>query len=212
MFRSRQAGRFRTGRPHALCMSWRIKDAIVGAGSGRPRQGKRSHQKALRHADEARDQGIWRELPHGLRKTGKSAVSASSKSTADQARDGTRTQDVNSNHTKWCKASDGLVAGLLTDLKARWHVRGYAGGMGRRVRAHSFAQVTAGQTRRKNAGNGTATTTPWGFTMWMAGGGVKRRPDHRHHRMRSACVPWMSRYHVMGRSRLDPLRCSVSIT
>jgi len=34
---------------------------------------------------------------------------------------------------------------------------------------------------------------PWGFTIWMAGGGVKGGPGHRDYRRRSACAQWTSR-------------------
>src|ERR1700691_4019114 len=39
-------------------------------------------------------------------------------------------QDVNSNHTKWCRASDKPVAGLLADLKSRGVLKEKLGGRG----------------------------------------------------------------------------------
>ena len=38
-----------------------------------------------------------------------------------------------------------------------------------------------GRTPFNEKGNGR-DHNPWGFTMWMAGGGVKGGADHRHHR------------------------------
>jgi uncharacterized protein (DUF1501 family) len=78
-------------------------------------------------------------------------------------------QDVNSNHTKWCRASDKPVAGLLADLKSRGMLEDTLVVWGGEFGRTPFAQITAGQTPEKYGRD----HNPWGFTMWMAGGGVK---------------------------------------
>src|SRR5205809_3129971 len=78
-------------------------------------------------------------------------------------------QDVNNNHTKWCKASDKPVAGLLADLKARGMLKDTLVVWGGEFGRTPFAQISAGQTPEKYGRD----HNPWGFTMWMAGGGVK---------------------------------------
>jgi len=77
-------------------------------------------------------------------------------------------QDVNNNHTKWCKASDKPVAGLLADLKARGMLKDTLVVWGGEFGRTPFAQISAGQTPEKYGRD----HNPWGFTMWMAGGGV----------------------------------------
>ena len=47
------------------------------------------------------------------------------------------------------------------------HAEGHAGGLGRRIRPHSVL-IIAGQSDKYGRDH-----NPWGFTMWMAGGGVK---------------------------------------
>ncbi|PYJ80671.1 MAG: DUF1501 domain-containing protein [Verrucomicrobia bacterium] len=70
--------------------------------------------------------------------------------------------DLEENHSKHCKASDKPIAGLLTDLKARGLLDDtlvvWAGEFGRTP----FNEKGKGRDHN-----------PWGFTMWMAGGGVK---------------------------------------
>jgi hypothetical protein len=78
-------------------------------------------------------------------------------------------QDVNSNHTKWCRASDKPIAGLLTDLKSRGMLKDTLVVWGGEFGRTPFAQ-TNGNTNRDKYGR---DHNPWGFTMWMAGGGVK---------------------------------------
>ena len=74
------------------------------------------------------------------------------------------------NHTKWCKVSDAPIAGLLTDLKARglldetlvvW------GGEFGRTPFTDTNSIGAGSDKYGRDHN------PWGFTMWMAGGGAR---------------------------------------
>ncbi len=70
--------------------------------------------------------------------------------------------DLEGNHSKMCKASDKPIAGLLADLKAH----GLFG---------STLVVWGGEFGRtpfNEKGKGR-DHNPWGFTMWMAGGGVQ---------------------------------------
>ena len=70
--------------------------------------------------------------------------------------------DIEGNHSKMCKSSDKPVAGLLADLKARGLLDDtlviWGGEFGR--------------TPFNEKGDGR-DHNPWGFTMWMAGGGIK---------------------------------------
>ena len=70
---------------------------------------------------------------------------------------------IEANHTRLCKVSDQPIAGLLTDLKS-----------------HGLLDSTLviwggefGRTPFNESGDGR-DHNPWGFTMWMAGGGVKK--------------------------------------
>ncbi len=70
--------------------------------------------------------------------------------------------DIEGNHSKMCKASDLPIAGLLADLKARGLL--------------STTLVVWGGEFGRTPFNDKGTGrdhNPWGFTMWMAGGGVK---------------------------------------
>jgi len=71
-------------------------------------------------------------------------------------------EDMESNHGKWCKVSDKPVAGLLTDLKARGLL-------------DSTLVVWGGEFGRTpfNENGKGRDHNPWGFSMWMAGGGMK---------------------------------------
>ena len=71
-------------------------------------------------------------------------------------------QDMEGNHGKWCKASDKPIAGLLTDLKAR----------GLLDETLVVWGGEFGRTPFNEKGDGR-DHNPWGFTIWMAGGGVK---------------------------------------
>ena len=70
--------------------------------------------------------------------------------------------NMEGNHSKWCRASDKPIAGLMADLKARGMLEDtlviWGGEFGR--------------TPFNEKGNGR-DHNPWGFTMFMAGGGVK---------------------------------------
>src|SRR5262249_47394807 len=70
--------------------------------------------------------------------------------------------NIEGNHSKWCRASDKPIAGLLTDLEARGMLKDtlivWGGEFGR--------------TPFNEKGDGR-DHNPWGFTIFMAGGGVK---------------------------------------
>jgi uncharacterized protein (DUF1501 family) len=71
--------------------------------------------------------------------------------------------DLDKNHGRRCLETDVPIAGLLTDLKARGLL-------------DSTLVVWGGEFGRtpfNEKGNGR-DHNPWGFTMWMAGGGVKQ--------------------------------------
>src|SRR5712692_4073267 len=69
---------------------------------------------------------------------------------------------IESNHSKWCRASDKPIAGLLADLKSRGMLKDTLVVWGGEF----------GRTPFNEAGDGR-DHNPWGFTMWMAGGGAK---------------------------------------
>ena len=72
--------------------------------------------------------------------------------------------DVQANHALHCGETDQPIAALLTDLKRRGSAGRDAGRVGRRVRPH------ADLARRSKGGR---DHSPRGFSMWMAGGGIK---------------------------------------
>ena len=70
--------------------------------------------------------------------------------------------NVEANHSRYCAESDKPIAGLLKDLK-------------RRGLLDSTLVVWAGEfgrTPMSESGNGR-DHNPWGFTVWLAGGGIK---------------------------------------
>ena len=71
--------------------------------------------------------------------------------------------NIEANHSKWCRASDKPIAGLLTDLKARGMLKDTLVVWGGEF----------GRTPFNEAGDGR-DHNPWGFTVWMAGGGEGR--------------------------------------
>jgi hypothetical protein len=77
--------------------------------------------------------------------------------------------DLANNHNQNCKSSDKPVAGLLKDLKARGLLKDTLVVWGGEFGRTPFAQLTAGAGPEKYGRD----HNPWGFTMWMAGGGVK---------------------------------------
>jgi hypothetical protein len=70
--------------------------------------------------------------------------------------------NVEENHSKWCKASDKPIAGLLTDLKARGLLKDTLVVWGGEFGRTPFNEKGLGRDHN-----------PWGFTIWMAGGGIK---------------------------------------
>jgi uncharacterized protein (DUF1501 family) len=70
--------------------------------------------------------------------------------------------DIDSNHEAMCARVDQPIAALLTDLKARGLLKDTLV-----VWCSEF-----GRTPMSQGGKGR-DHNPWGFTMWMAGGGVK---------------------------------------
>ena len=70
--------------------------------------------------------------------------------------------DMEGRHGKWCKISDQPIAGLLTDLKAR----------GLMDETLVVWGGEFGRTPFNEKGDGR-DHNPWGFTIWMAGAGVK---------------------------------------
>jgi hypothetical protein len=75
--------------------------------------------------------------------------------------------NVEANHAKYCRESDRPVAALLRDLESRGLL-------------DSTLVVWGGEfgrTPMSESGNGR-DHNPWGFTMWMAGGGVKAGVVH----------------------------------
>jgi Protein of unknown function (DUF1501) len=71
-------------------------------------------------------------------------------------------ENVETNHSKWCRASDKPIAGLLTDLKARGLLQDTLVVWGGEFGRTPFNERGLGRDHN-----------PWGFTIWMAGGGVK---------------------------------------
>jgi hypothetical protein len=71
-------------------------------------------------------------------------------------------ENVETNHSKWCKASDKPIAGLLTDLKARGMLKDTLVVWGGEFGRTPFNERGLGRDHN-----------PWGFTIWMAGGGAK---------------------------------------
>jgi uncharacterized protein (DUF1501 family) len=74
--------------------------------------------------------------------------------------------DLQSNHTQNCKSADKPVAGLLADLKARGMLKDTVVVWGGEFGRTPFFQGT-------NDDKAGRDHNPWGFTMFMAGGGVK---------------------------------------
>jgi hypothetical protein len=74
--------------------------------------------------------------------------------------------NLEKNHNQNCLASDRPIAGLLTDLKARGLLKDtlviWGGEFGRTPFFQGKMDDSAGRDHN-----------PWGFTIWMAGGGVK---------------------------------------
>jgi hypothetical protein len=70
--------------------------------------------------------------------------------------------DLEENHSKNCAATDVPIAGLLSDLKARGLLESTLVVWGGEFGRTPFNEKGKGRDHN-----------PWGFTIWMAGGGVK---------------------------------------
>jgi hypothetical protein len=70
--------------------------------------------------------------------------------------------NLEENHSKWCHVSDKPIAGLLADLKARGMLKDTLVVWGGEFGRTPFNEKGVGRDHN-----------PWGFTIWMAGGGVK---------------------------------------
>ena len=77
---------------------------------------------------------------------------------------------LEANHEKWCNVSDKPVAALLKDLKSRGLLQEtlvvWGGEFGR-------TPFTDTNSLAQNAGEYGRDHNPWGFTIWMAGGGIR---------------------------------------
>jgi hypothetical protein len=71
-------------------------------------------------------------------------------------------QHIEDNHGKWCRSCDKPIAGLLADLKARGMLQDTLVVWGGEFGRTPFNELSDGRDHN-----------PWGFTMWMAGGGAK---------------------------------------
>lgn len=81
---------------------------------------------------------------------------------ANGSRDWDAHQDIEKNHSAQTKAVDKPIAGLLADLKARGLLESTLV-----VWTSEFGRTSYGQSGTGRDHN------PWGYTQWMAGGGVK---------------------------------------
>ena len=74
------------------------------------------------------------------------------------------------NHTKWCRVSDKPIAALLKDLKTRGLLEEtlvvWGGEFGRTPFSDTNSLVSAPEQYGRDH-------NPWGFTIWMAGGGIR---------------------------------------
>ena len=70
--------------------------------------------------------------------------------------------DIEKNHTKYCRQTDRPIAGLLTDLKARGLLDDTLVIWGGEFGRTPFNEKGTGRDHN-----------PWGFTIWMAGGGAR---------------------------------------
>lgn len=71
-------------------------------------------------------------------------------------------EDMEGNHSRWCRVSDKPIAGLLTDLKSRGLLESTLVVWGGEFGRTPFNERGTGRDHN-----------PWGFTIWMAGAGVK---------------------------------------
>ncbi len=74
------------------------------------------------------------------------------------------------NHTKWCKVSDRPVAGLLADLKGRGLLDTTLVVWGGEFGRTPFTDTNSLSVPADKYGR---DHNPWGFTIWMAGAGIR---------------------------------------
>ena len=73
-------------------------------------------------------------------------------------------------HRKNAKDSDQPFAAVIKDLKSRGLFEGHAGRLRLGVRPHAGGRESAAAPARSQNGR---DHNPFGFTMWLAGGGIK---------------------------------------
>jgi len=71
-------------------------------------------------------------------------------------------ENIEANHSKMCRSTDKPIAGLLTDLQARGLLDTTLVVWGGEFGRTPFNEKGTGRDHN-----------PWGFTIWMAGGGIK---------------------------------------
>jgi len=71
-------------------------------------------------------------------------------------------EDIEGNHSKWCRYTDKPIAGLLADLKLRGLLDETLVVWGGEFGRTPFNEKGIGRDHN-----------PWGFSMWMAGAGIK---------------------------------------
>ena len=71
-------------------------------------------------------------------------------------------ENIEANHSKMCRQTDRPIAGLLTDLKSRGLLDSTLVVWGGEFGRTPFNEKGTGRDHN-----------PWGFTIWMAGGGIK---------------------------------------
>jgi uncharacterized protein (DUF1501 family) len=98
---------------------------------------------------------------------------------------------IESNHTGLCKATDKPIAGLLKDLKSR----------GLLDETLVVWGGEFGRTPQSEKGDGR-DHNPWGFTMWMAGGGVRGGTTY-------GTTDEIGLYAVDGRTHVNDLHATI---
>ena len=158
-FRRRAAGGHRTRSAPQLLRA-RVPDAVGGAGSGGPHARRSEATRKLYGMDNevTAKFGTNCLLARRLVERGVRFIELYSGSGSGWDAH----NDLDKNHSRRCQETDVPIAGLLTDLKARGLL-------------DSTLVVWGGEFGRtpfNEKGNGR-DHNPWGFTMWMAGGGIK---------------------------------------
>ena len=77
---------------------------------------------------------------------------------------------LEANHTKWCKASDKPISGLLTDLKSRGLLEETLVVWGGEFGRTPFSDTNSKKLAPEDYGR---DHNPWGFTIWFAGAGIQ---------------------------------------